>query len=344
MATFSKIIGNALAELTPRQREVIVARFGLEGKKEGETLAAIGDRFGITRERVRQIENGAMATVAKNIKDHGETVATLAKIKSYIAGKGGVAGKDDVAEYAATLVKGVGVAQLDFLSEASGAFVSRREDEDFLPLYASSEKEWKSAKSFTDKWTGTLRARRAQVFGGTYQAELASFMKENAVSSAVAENYLSLTKRIGKNPFGDRGLSDWPEIGPKTIRDKIYLVLKKNSEPLHFETIARRINDVKFGDGRKALGPTVHNELIKDDRFVLVGRGMYGLRESGYEPGIAREVIAKVLKEKGPMLAKDVVSHVTKQRFFKPNTVVINLQNKALFEHLPDGRYRVREA
>ena len=77
---------------------------------------------------------------------------------------------------------------------------------------------------------------------------------------------------------------------------------------------------------------------------MLVGRGMYGLRESGYEPGIAREVIARVLKEKGPMAAKDVVSHVTKQRFFKPNTVVINLQNKALFERMPDGRYRVREA
>jgi hypothetical protein len=71
---------------------------------------------------------------------------------------------------------------------------------------------------------------------------------------------------------------------------------------------------------------------------------MYGLRERGYEPGIAREVIARVLKEKGPMLAKDIVSHVTKQRFFKPNTVVINLQNKAFFEHLPDGKYRVREA
>ena len=101
-----------------------------------------------------------------------------------------------------------------------------------------------------------------------------------------------------------RDFPDWPEISPKTVRDKIYLVLKKNDEPLHFETIARRINEVKFDDGQKALGPTVHNELIKDDRFVLVGRGMYGLQERGYEPGIAREVIAKVLKEKGPLTRK----------------------------------------
>lgn len=344
MATFSKIIANALNELSPRQRDVVVARFGLEGKKEGETLAAIGDRFSITRERVRQIENGAMATVAKNVLKNDETVATLAKVKNYIASKGGVAGKTDVAGYAATLTKGMGEPQLDFLAEASGMFKARSEDEDFMPLYVGSDKEWKTAKSFVDKWAGSLRSRRGQVFSGSYQAQLASFVKDNSVSSAVAENYLGITKRIGKNPYGDQGLSDWPEIGPKTVRDKIYLVLKKNGEPLHFESIARRINEVKFDDGRKALGPTVHNELIKDDRFVLVGRGMYGLRESGYEPGIAREVIAKVLKEKGPLLAKDVVSHVTKQRFFKPNTVVINLQNKALFEHMPDGRYRVRES
>jgi sigma-70-like protein len=344
MATLPKIITNAVAELSPRQREVVVARFGLDGKKEGETLAAIGDRLRITRERVRQIEKGAMATVAKNVLKHDETVATLAKVRNYILGKGGIAGKNDVAAYAATLVKGMGVAQLDFLAEASGTFSAHRDDDDFVPLYVSDEKEWKAARSFVEKWAGALRARRSQVFAGSYRTELASFVKENAVSGAVAENYLSLTKRVGKNAYGDEGLSDWPEITPKTVRDKIYLVLAKNGEPLHFETIARRINEVKFSDSRKALGPTVHNELIKDDRFVLVGRGMYGLRERGYEPGIAREVIAKVLKEKGPMLAKDVVTHVTKQRFFKPNTVVINLQNKALFEHLPDGRYRVREA
>lgn len=164
MATFPKIIANALAELSPRQRDVVVARFGLEGKQEGETLAAIGDRLHITRERVRQIENAAMATVAKSIEKHGETVAALAKVKSYIAAKGGVALKADVAAYAATLAKSVSEAQLDFLAEASGALSSHREDEDFLPLYAVGAKERKAAQSFIEGWKGTLRSRRAQVF------------------------------------------------------------------------------------------------------------------------------------------------------------------------------------
>lgn len=343
MATTTKLINLALTNLNPRQREVLIARFGLSGVNDGETLAAIGDRLEITRERVRQIENSAMALAKTSITKDAEAMALLAKVSKYIAGKGGVALKPDVVQYANTLAKGIQESQLDFFAEASGAFQVHREDDAFVAHYAVSEKDWKMAKSFVDGWVSTLRARRDEVFSGAYRTELASFTKSKSVPPAIAENYLSLSKHLSVNPYGDLGLEEWPEINPKTVRDKIYLVLKKKQEPLHFESIAKHINDVGF-DAQKALAPTVHNELIKDSRFVLVGRGMYGLKEHGYEPGIAREVIAKVLQEKGPLTAKDVVAHVTKQRFFKPNTIVINLQNKDLFEHLPDGKYQVRQA
>ncbi len=347
--TITKIIGSALANLNPRQQEVLTARFGLEGVNEGETLAAIGDRLHVTRERIRQIENAGMALAKANLAKNEEADALLAKVGKYIESKGGIAGKADVAEYAGAFAKGIRETHLDFLAEATGAFGARREDEEFAPLYCTSGKEFKAAKAFVDGWTGTLKAQRENVFAGVgaYQTELASYSKMKAptapVATPIVENYLGLSKLIGVNPYGDVGLQEWPEVNPKTVRDKIYLVLKKKAEPLHFMDIAEHINKVGF-DGTKALGPTVHNELIKDARFVLVGRGMYGLKEDGYEPGIAREVIAKVLKEKGPLAPRDVVTHVTRQRMFKPNTIVINLQNKNLFERMPDGKYRVREA
>ena len=343
MATIPKIISNALADLSPRQRDVVVARFGLEGDQNGETLAAIGDRFHITRERVRQIENGAMASVAKNIQKNHETIATLAKIKAYIASKGGVVGKTDAAAYAATFVKGIKEPHLDFLAEASGVFNLHREDDAFKPFYYVTDKDLKTASSFVNGWVGFLKSHKEKVFSDSYQIQLASFLKTKPVAKEIAENYLSIAKQIDENPYGDMGLSEWPEINPATVRDKIYLVLKKKAEPLHFEDIAKNINKVGFDD-QKALAPTVHNELIKDSRFVLVGRGMYGLKEHGYEPGTAREVIAKVLKVKGPLKANDVVTHVNQQRFFKQNTILINLQNRNFFERMNDGRYRVRES
>lgn len=343
MASTAKIINTALTGLSPRQREVLEGRFGLKDT-EGETLAAIGDRMGITRERVRQIENGALAVAKTNVSKDEETTVLLDKIKKYIASKGGVARKDDVVTYAEAFAKGIGENQIDFLSEASATFNVYREDEDYHPFYYVSDRELKNAQAFVDGWTNFLKSKKeAALPEGAYRTELASYSKMKALESTVAANYLAVTKHIHTNRYGDVGLRDWPEINPTTIRDKIYLVLKKVGEPLHFETIAKRINDVKF-DEQVALAPTVHNELIKDTRFVLVGRGMYGLKEHGYEPGTAREVIAKVLKTAGPMKATEVVEKVNSQRFFKENTILINLQNKATFERLSDGRYRVRES
>lgn len=342
MASFLKLINAALTGLNPRQKEVLTARFGLAGG-DGETLAAIGERMHITRERVRQIENGAVALARTNIQKSSDATALIEKIKKFIVAKGGVSKKSDVVHYAATLAPGIKENHIDFLAEASGGFNLYREDDAFESFYYVTDKDLKNARSFVDGWIGFLKNHKEKVFAESYQVQLASFVKTKSVQSALAENYLGLSKYICKNPYGDVGLRDWPEISPSTVRDKIYLVLKKNNAPLHFEDIATHINKAAFDD-QEALAPTVHNELIKDNRFVLVGRGLYGLQEHGYQPGTAREVIASVLKKHGALPADDVVSHVGKQRFFKPNTVLINLQNKNFFERLPDGRYKIREA
>ena len=343
MASILKLINSALMGLNPRQKEVITARFGLDGQTDGETLAAIGERLSVTRERVRQIENGAIVVVKANINKNPEAGIILDKVKKYIIGRGGIAKKSDVVKFASTLATGIRENHLDFLAEASGAFNLYREDDSFNPFYYVTEKDLKTARTFVDGWVGFLKSRKEKVFADSYAVQLASFLKIKPLAPAIADTYLAVSKLIDKNPYGDMGLREWPEISPATVRDKIYLVLKKKAEPLHFEDIAMHINKVGF-DEQEALAPTVHNELIKDNRFVLVGRGIYGLQEHGYEPGTAREVITKVLKTKGPLKPNDVVTHVNQQRFFKTNTILINLQNRNFFERMTDGKYRVRES
>jgi hypothetical protein len=188
-----------------------------------------------------------------------------------------------------------------------------------------------------------LEKQKGQALKGQYEDLFKNFLKAKNTPRGYAENYISISRRIHRNPYGDTGLREWAEIRPMTIRDRIYLVLKKKAEPLHFETIAKTINETRF-DNRVALASTVHNELIKDDRFVLVGRGTYGLTEYGYEPGTAKVVIKRVLQKHGPLKPNEVVLHVQKERLFKSNTVLINLQDKNLFKRLPDGRYHIREA
>ena len=343
MVNAQKTTNSLLANLSPRQKQVIESRFGLGKGGKIETLAAIGSKIDITRERVRQIEKSALVEIKEHISKNGDATEILNHLIKYLKNCGGVSRKDTLISYAKEFVDGADENHIGLLIEASSAFSSHQEDKDFKDFYYADKGSLQTAREFINDWTLALKNKKSDALSGMYKKHLENFVKENGITKNAAEHILSITKKIRSNPFGDVGLSDWPEINPKTTRDRIYLVLRKKAKPLHFEEITKAINETKLS-AQLALAPTVHNELIKDQRFVLVGRGMYGLSEHGYEPGIARDVIHKILKTRGPLSPEEIISEVSKQRFFKPNTVVINLQNKNFFERLPNGSFKVREA
>ncbi|MFA5886994.1 MAG: sigma factor-like helix-turn-helix DNA-binding protein [Patescibacteria group bacterium] len=97
-------------------------------------------------------------------------------------------------------------------------------------------------------------------------------------NNKILYSLLQTVKNLEQNKYGDWGLAHWGEIKPKTVNDKIYLILKHQGQPLHFTEIAKQINTIKF-DKKVANAATVHNELILDNRYVLVSRGTYGLKE-----------------------------------------------------------------
>ena len=120
------------------------------------------------------------------------------------------------------------------------------------------------------------------------------------------------------------------------MRDYAYLAVKKHGSPLHFREVSSLIEKMF---NRAAHVATTHNELIKDPRFVLVGRGMYALKEWGYSAGVVRDVIRNSLRDSGPLTRDQIVEKVLKERHVKPGTVVVNLQNQKYFKRGKDGRY-----
>lgn len=341
MIPVKKVIDSILGELNPRQKEVIIGRFGLDGQKP-KTLASIGDRYGLTRERIRQIENSALAITKNKMSENPDCTVILAKSKKHLDSVGGIAKKDSFIKAIESHASGLGENHLAFLAEASGAFNVYDEDKDFWPFYYSSKEKLNNLNRFIKNLTEHLKSKKDAVLTGSYHGVLKDFIQSQKVNENHAKSFISTSKKIHQNPYGDIGLSEWPEIKPQNIKDKIYLVLKKRGKPLHFETIAEEINKTSF-DNRKALSPTVHNELIKDSRFVLVGRGIYALKEHGYQPGTVQEVIRRILRENGPLNAKDISLAIQKERIIKPNTILVNLQNRKFFERLEDGSYRVRQ-
>jgi len=57
-------VNSALTELSERERRVILLRFGLDGQRR-RTLKEIGAEMGLSRERIRQIEGGALETLSR---------------------------------------------------------------------------------------------------------------------------------------------------------------------------------------------------------------------------------------------------------------------------------------
>jgi hypothetical protein len=343
MANAAKAFALLLEGLTSRQKEVLTGRFGLEKFHEPQTLAALGNKYGVTRERVRQIEAAALSEVRTRIAKDPATQDVILRCQKFLKQSGGIAAQDALLAHARGFLDGVTENHVGLLIESAKAFYRHPEDKSFYPFYYLDKESLKTASAFINQWVSGLRGRKDETLHGKYHEQLAAFIKKSGLSPEHAATYLGVSKRIAKNSYGDMGLAEWAEIQPKTVRDRIYLALKKRGEPLHFRTIAQLINQpgVKV---RPASAPTVHNELIKDGRFVLVGRGMYALAEHGYEPGTAKEVIQRVLKRQGPLRPRDVMLAVQKERLFKPNTILVNLQNKNHFRRQEDGTYKVRES
>lgn len=343
----SKLVSQLLQGLERREQEVVDGRYGL---KEGvvRTLAEIGDQYGITRERVRQIEAMGLKKLAKN-RDDADLGSFVGLVRDVLKDNGGIQRETLLLDDLRSRIGDPAVSQLankvQFLLEVAGGASCHPEDGDFYSYWYLSEEDQRRAVGFLSKLVKLMENSKESVLQDPRQVSglAQEAMRPYDFREAVAQNYLFVSKKFHRNNDNNFGLSHWPEVNPKTVRDWSYLVLKKSRKPAHFEEISKMINRTRKNSQRLAHPQTVHNELIKDPRFVLVGRGTYGLQEFGIMPGTAREVMAKLLKKHGPLVSKDLVNVVLKERMFKKNTVLINLQNRKYFKRLEDGRYTIHE-
>jgi len=326
--SYTQLCSELLKNLSEKQKTVINRRFSFSSKApadkiKGETLDSIGKSFGITRERVRQIERDAFLKLEPEIKKHQKVFQYF---KQVLKNKGGISREDLLLEQ---LAEKEGKRQVSFLLALGQDFTRVSETPEFYPFWALEKDALTNAKKAIVSLYSELKKIGKPV-------QLKDLKAGNLSSSALA-SYLEISKKIQKNSEGLWGLKDWPEINPRGIKNKAFLVFKKEQKPLHFTSVAQLIG--------AALPQTVHNELIKDPRFVLVGRGLYALKEWGYEEGAVKDVIAKILKEsKKPLTKEEVLEKTLKQRLVKANTVLLNLSNRKYFLKTNEGNYTVQES
>ncbi len=326
-----------LSNLQDRAYDIIVNRYGLSDDADSKTLEAIGKKYSITRERVRQIENAALAAIRKSDSFKSEH-KTFGELKAVMETAGALVHEDEFLSY---ISKDKAVQNhVRFYLVLADQFTKMKEDDHFNARWTVDE-----------TLSGAVHEALHTVYRSLDDKELLSeedlvarFIKElkdvadQYKNEEVARRWLNISKKIAKNPLGEWGPSESQNIKTRGIKDYAFLMMRKHGSPMHFREVAKAISDTF---GKKTHVATTHNELIKDARFVLVGRGYYALAEWGYKPGIVRDVIKEILVKEGPLTKEDVIDRVLKERFLKKNTILVNLQNALYFKKLPDGRYTV---
>lgn len=332
-----QVVRNLLKALPTRAKDVIVKRYGLGASDEKMTLDAIGKGYGITRERVRQIENYAIANIQKS-KEYEGASAAFAELEKHLEALGGIIAEED-------LLDSVSKEQstqnnIYFLLVLGRAFKRQKEDDDFKHRWHLDDVHAKRIEDALRKIYKGLKDEDIIPESEFIEAFLKHLedVSENYKDHEILKRWLGISKAVGKNPLGEWGVSKSPNIKARGIKDYAFLVVRKHGSPIHFSEVAKQIEKLF---NKKAHVATTHNELIKDKRFVLVGRGLYALSEWGYVPGVVKDVIVKVIEKNGPLTKKEVIEKVLKERYVKENTIVVNLQNPKFFKKDKDGRYHV---
>ncbi|MCK4539658.1 hypothetical protein KAU09_00715 [Candidatus Parcubacteria bacterium] len=374
-----EIINNLFSELSKRERDVVIRRYGLHGKNK-ETLENIGGIHSLTRERIRQIEFSSVKKL-QQLKNLDSYISNLKKvIYQLLEEHGGLMEKEYLLEALVGFSvngfkvevenKAIHKNYLNFLITKllHNEFEEYNNSKHFKSSYKLKFRELGHLQALVEELLIFIKDKKAyykteEIINHIFKLDSYNkhqektetnssldiswvlqnkFFNENA--KTVNENkalysLLKSAKKIEQNKFGYWGLYNSREIKPKTINDKIYLIFKNIGDPMHFVEIAEKINEIAF-DNKKANPATVHNELILDDRYVLIGRGLYGLKEWGYKNGTVSDVIDEIFdeSEEDALKREDIIEKVLKKRMVKKATIILALMDKDKFTKV-DGKY-----
>lgn len=348
--SYADLVNTLLENLPEREREVLQRRNALGQIDESHTLEQIGRDFNITRERVRQIEREGLKKlrgldyqklklpisdleneVADHLKAHGGLMSEGHLVEKLLAER----------EQLAEETKALNFILSSIIAEK---FVRVIGNSDYQIIWRLNNVSLDEVQAIAESLKGLIadegQPLTLEDLMGKFQShELYEKIEATeAENQAIIEALLRSRKDVKSNILKQWGLSVWNTISPKRMTDKAYLIMLREKKPLHFVEVADLINQVNF-DKKKACPATVHNELILDDKYVLVGRGIYALKEWGFQEGTVAEIIKNILEQEGPLSKQDLMDKVLKQRLVQKTTVILALMDKNKFNRLDDGRY-----
>lgn len=335
---FSGSLKQLVSGLSPRSQEIIFSRYGVFGGS-AMTLEEIGKKYHITRERVRQIIREVLKKIRER-KTDGLFMQIQDKVTLALRANGGIMeekqllsalGKSNISEEAA----------ISFFLECFDNIASNEIKDELKFSYSLPDFSIDGWKSVKNAAVAVLKSQKKPLLFKELFEKVKADQKELNFTEELFLHHLEVSEELKQNAFGKWGIAQWKEVSPKGTREKAYLILKESGKPLHFRDIAKKIDQYHLNK-KKTHPQTVHNELIKDNNFVLVGRGIYALVEWGYKKGTVKDVIEEILKHSsGPLSREEILAKVLEVRHVKKSTIIINLNN--FFSKSKSGAYSIKK-
>lgn len=334
------LVNNLLILLSPKEKHIIENRYSLNSNPHA-TLEKIGQEFGVTRERVRQIEKNALKKLSRNVVNTKLNIFNQ-YANTVIQKYEGVVLEDKIVSEILALVSDpskVDANAIKLSLELDPNLEKIPNTINCYPYFKLKTIDRKGVGEVCEQTIAYLRTKSSVETADEIIAILESktgkkWTKQFVLSCLELDRRLKIVKK-------GIGLAEWRNINPRTLKDKILYILGETQKPLHYVEISNRISEAHF-DEKNINVQAVHNELIRDTSFVLIGRGIYALRQWGYEDGTVSEVIASILKEKGAINREEIIAEVLKRRQVKRITILLNLKNKPIFERVGRDTYGLK--
>ncbi|MFA5792849.1 MAG: sigma factor-like helix-turn-helix DNA-binding protein [Candidatus Gracilibacteria bacterium] len=332
-----ELVRNLLIVLSDKERFIITNRFALDTQKK-LTLEEIGQHFGVTRERVRQIEQTALSKLERNAQN--TNIKILTEFAKALLEKEGLVASDD--HFKALLLKILPNITAEEIQDLHLA-LSLDSGITFEPNTFHFHPYWrmKSFDSSLVQKISTAGLKQLQkskhVIGPDELANTINSSLGLSLPTSSIVNVLRITKECKFTELGI-GLYSWRHIHPRTLKDKILYIFQREKKPLHFGKISDLIRGSSF-DQKDVNIQAVHNELIRNESFILIGRGIYALKDWGYKTGTVSDVISEILADGKAKTREEITKAVLEQRHVKTITIYLNLKNKAQFARVGRDKY-----
>lgn len=338
-----------------RQRSVIADRYGLwDGI--AETLQDIGDKLGVTRERIRQIEAAGLKRLRRVYGYRAIGDFIIQKVSSYLASEPdtrcGVLSEDEavsaLADDCSTEQAALAASFLQDLDAPRESLLTRHLVDPEPGVYCAEKRVAAEYKVLLELIELALQQHQKPVSEQRLCDDLA-FRSGEALTTrqtALLSRLFAVSPSVMRLRNGTIAFSKWTEFHRRDANSLAEATLRLLGRPAHFREITQKIGAL-FPDAGSVNERTIHNALVcNQHKFVWVKSGTYGLAAWGLKkpPFIKDRLVELLAESRYPLPFWHVKEKVLEVCNCKEESIRMTLDlNPKLFKRFEGDQYGLRK-